>query len=78
MNYRLPEGVTCDVCSLQWRYTCGNNWGKCSNGTEGLGCGDQENFGACSDISIVGSPDVPQFIPVDSLLLEKVDEQGDA
>lgn len=44
--------MICDHCVLQWRYTAGNNWGDCKNGTQGLGCGNQEQFGACSDISI--------------------------
>lgn len=52
VNYRLPAGLVCDHCVLQWRYIAGNNWGVCSNGTEGLGCGNQEQFRACSDISI--------------------------
>lgn len=52
VNYRLPPGLICDHCVLQWRYTAGNNWGVCANGTQGLGCGNQEQFGACSDISI--------------------------
>lgn len=52
VNYRLPQGLVCDHCVLQWRYTAGNNWGTCKNGTHGLGCGNQENFLACSDISI--------------------------
>lgn len=30
----------------------GNNWGKCSNGTEAVGCGPQEEFRACADIQI--------------------------
>lgn len=30
----------------------GNNWGNCKNGTYALGCGSQETFKACSDISI--------------------------
>ncbi|XP_013195579.1 uncharacterized protein LOC106138839 isoform X2 [Amyelois transitella] len=55
VNYRLPPGLSCDHCVLQWRYTAGNNWGICANGTQGLGCGNQEQFGACSDISIVSS-----------------------
>lgn len=42
---------------LQWRYTAGNNWGDCKNGTQALGCGNQEQFGACSDISIGLSKD---------------------
>ncbi|XP_037293220.1 uncharacterized protein LOC119188969 [Manduca sexta] len=52
VNYRLPSGLVCDHCVLQWRYTAGNNWGICPNGTGGLGCGNQEQFGACSDVSI--------------------------
>ncbi|XP_045522470.1 uncharacterized protein LOC123713035 [Pieris brassicae] len=51
-RYRLPNGLSCDHCVLQWRYVAGNNWGRCDNGTEGVGCGNQETFGACSDISI--------------------------
>lgn len=52
INYKLPQGLVCEHCVLQWRYTAGNNWGICSNGTQGLGCGNQEQFGACSDIYI--------------------------
>nr|XP_032518737.1 uncharacterized protein LOC116771122 [Danaus plexippus plexippus] len=52
VKYRLPKGLVCDHCVLQWRYVAGNNWGFCGNGTSGLGCGNQETFGACSDISI--------------------------
>lgn len=52
VSYRLPSGLVCDHCVLQWRYTAGNNWGDCNNGTHGLGCGNQEQFYACSDISI--------------------------
>ncbi|CAH2044221.1 unnamed protein product, partial [Iphiclides podalirius] len=52
MNYRLPPYLACEHCVLQWTYTAGNNWGDCKNGTQGLGCGDQEHFRACSDISI--------------------------
>ncbi|XP_063386647.1 uncharacterized protein LOC134672626 [Cydia fagiglandana] len=52
VNYKLPSGLICDHCVLQWRYVAGNNWGICSNGTAGLGCGNQEEFRACSDIAI--------------------------
>lgn len=42
----------------------GNMWGRCENGTEGIGCGRPETFRNCADISIVtstlGLP--PQFI----------------
>ena len=28
MRYRLPEGVSCALCILQWRYWAGNSWGR--------------------------------------------------
>ena len=28
MRYRLPEGVSCALCVLQWRYWAGNSWGR--------------------------------------------------
>ncbi|CAK1555527.1 unnamed protein product [Leptosia nina] len=65
-RYRLPDGLSCDHCILQWRYIAGNNWGRCDNGTEAVGCGNQETFGACSDIAI--SPlryTEPESIPLD-------------
>lgn len=52
VKYRLPKGLHCVHCVLQWRYVAGNSWGDCNNGTSQLGCGNQETFGACSDISI--------------------------
>ncbi|XP_055908634.1 uncharacterized protein LOC129943316 [Eupeodes corollae] len=48
----LPKGLTCKHCVLRWNYQAGNNWGPCGNGTSALGCGPQENFKGCSDISI--------------------------
>ncbi|XP_045488901.1 uncharacterized protein LOC110993889 [Pieris rapae] len=52
VQYRLPK-ISCEHCVLQWRYVAGNNWGHCSDGTEGMGCGTQETFGSCSDIRIM-------------------------
>jgi len=52
MKLRLPENITCTQCILQWTYTGGNNWGACGDGTGKLGCGPQEHFRACSDITI--------------------------
>ncbi|GFU14612.1 chitin-binding type-4 domain-containing protein [Nephila pilipes] len=52
LNAQLPKGFTCKYCVFQWTYTAGNNWGKCKDGTFGLGCGAQETFKACADISI--------------------------
>ena len=54
----LPAGLTCSQCVVQWTYFTGNTWGQCSNGTEGMGCGDQEMFRNCADVqinSIVGA-----------------------
>ena len=52
MKYRLPKGLKCTQCILQWIYTTGNNWGQCEDGTGALGCGPQEQFRGCSDIRI--------------------------
>lgn len=32
---KLPVGVTCSQCVIQWTYYTGNMWGTCKNGTEG-------------------------------------------
>lgn len=35
-------------------FISGNNWGNCPNGTGAVGCGPQEEFRACADVTIVG------------------------
>ncbi|XP_044738726.1 uncharacterized protein LOC123300253 [Chrysoperla carnea] len=62
MKYHLPN-ISCDHCVLQWRYIAGNNWGKCDDGTERVGCGPQEEFRACADIQIGGKVDTSTVIP---------------
>jgi len=52
---KLPEGITCSHCVLQWTYRAGNTWGICADGTEEVGCGPQETFVNCADISIFTS-----------------------
>lgn len=45
----------------------GNNWGKCDDGTERVGCGPQEQFRACADVSIgkgAASPPLRPMRPV--------------
>jgi len=49
---KLPDGLTCSQCILQWTYTAGNSWGTFPNGTSCVGCGPQEHFRACADIKI--------------------------
>ncbi|XP_075147104.1 uncharacterized protein LOC142221309 [Haematobia irritans] len=48
---QLPE-MTCNQCVLQWRYVAGNNWGICPDGNGAVGCGEQEEFRSCADISL--------------------------
>ncbi|EDV95058.1 uncharacterized protein LOC6567559 [Drosophila grimshawi] len=55
MVVQFPQGVSCKHCVLRWTYTAGNNWGICEDGSGAMGCGAQENFVNCADISIAGS-----------------------
>ena len=52
MTYQLPDNLSCTHCLLRWRYLTSRTWGKLENGTECLGCGPQEEYRACADISI--------------------------
>lgn len=52
VTLQLPPQLECTRCVLQWTYHVGNNWGFCPDGSGRLGCGPQENFRTCSDISI--------------------------
>jgi len=54
LKLKLPDGLTCEQCILQWTYVTGNNWGVGEDGKGCTGCGPQENFRACSDIRITG------------------------
>jgi len=65
---KLPQGVTCSQCILQWYYKTGNSWGidfVTKKGCEG--CGPQETFWGCSDIAISagggGGGDSTTFAP---------------
>ncbi|XP_062606136.1 uncharacterized protein LOC134267943 [Saccostrea cucullata] len=49
---RLPPGLTCTQCILQWKYHTGNSWGVDPTGKGCIGCGSQEEFYGCSDIAI--------------------------
>ncbi|XP_046737867.1 uncharacterized protein LOC124406485 [Diprion similis] len=52
LNYKLPANMTCEQCVLQWKYVTGNSWGDCGDGIEAAGCGPQEEFRDCADVSI--------------------------
>ncbi|KAL8595509.1 hypothetical protein ACOMHN_000718 [Nucella lapillus] len=47
VTLQLPPGLVCHHCVLQWKYTAGNDW---NNGC--MGCGAQEEFYSCADLSI--------------------------
>ncbi|XP_071454440.1 uncharacterized protein [Hetaerina americana] len=53
VKLRLPRGLRCNQCVLRWQYTAGNSWGVCPDGTTAIGCGDQETFRNCADVSIL-------------------------
>ncbi|XP_055852303.1 uncharacterized protein LOC129916410 isoform X2 [Episyrphus balteatus] len=48
----LPPKFTCKKCGLRWIYNTGNSWGTCDDGTGAIGCGPQEQFVNCADITI--------------------------
>ncbi|KAL5020518.1 hypothetical protein ScPMuIL_003410 [Solemya velum] len=52
---RLPVGVTCSHCMLQWKWKTGISWGREPDGHSCIGCGPQEEFYGCSNIAITGS-----------------------
>merc|ERR1711970_141135 len=59
---KLPDGLTCSRCILQWTYITGNSWacdpdtGECCTGCNPL---KQEHFRACSDIAISANGESP-------------------
>ncbi|XP_069114356.1 uncharacterized protein [Argopecten irradians] len=56
LEVQLPPDMTCDQCVIQWHYKAGNNWGiDEATGNGCLGCGDQETFINCADVSISGT-----------------------
>ncbi|XP_022914568.2 uncharacterized protein [Onthophagus taurus] len=63
MTFKLPPQLSCKHCLLIWRYISGNNWGDCPNGTSSIGCGPQEEFRACADISVSDKFEITTRIP---------------
>lgn len=65
-SLKLPEDLSdCPACILRWNYHAGNNWGVCNHNQNnqghghhhggrvaGMGCGPQELYRNCADISI--------------------------
>ncbi|CAF2156124.1 unnamed protein product [Rotaria magnacalcarata] len=56
LRAHLPPDLSCSHCVLQWRYHAGNSWGTdFISGKSCLGCGHQEEFYNCADISIASN-----------------------
>jgi len=52
LHVTLPSGLKCSRCVFQWHWTGANYYGTCANGTTGMGCGPQQTYIACADVSI--------------------------
>lgn len=52
MSIDLPINKTCEHCILRWHWKSANNWGVCEDGSERVGCGYQEVYRNCADISV--------------------------
>lgn len=52
MSVKLPPNKTCKACIIRWDYRAANNWGRCPDGKQRTGCGLQELYRNCADISI--------------------------
>lgn len=52
MSVDLPNNKTCEHCILRWHWKSANNWGVCEDGSEKVGCGFQEIYRNCADVSV--------------------------
>ena len=52
IRLKLPRGLTCDHCVMQWWWRVANSWGCDGPGDCGMGKGEQETFVNCADIRI--------------------------
>jgi len=59
---QLPSDIRCEQCTLRLHYRGAQNWGDCDDsascdcdptGTGGMGCGPQQTFRSCADISVL-------------------------
>ncbi|XP_041360499.1 uncharacterized protein LOC121376787 [Gigantopelta aegis] len=50
---QLPPKITCDHCVFQWKWNCGQSYGRDKvKGVYCKGCGMQEQFYNCADVTI--------------------------
>ncbi|XP_062562175.1 uncharacterized protein LOC134225820 [Armigeres subalbatus] len=64
MKAELPQNFQCTNCVIQWKYIAGNNWGMCPDGNGAVGCGPQEEFRACADVSVGDTNDTGNRTPI--------------
>ena len=77
IRLKLPANLTCSQCVLQWRYVAANNWGVCSDGSGRVGCGPQEEFRACSDVSITDQAGHADNVPnTDVDMIDEVEDNS--
>ncbi|KAH8383103.1 hypothetical protein KR009_006771 [Drosophila setifemur] len=55
VTVQLPTNLNCIHCVLRWTYRAGNNWGVCEDGSGAMGCGAQETFVNCADVSVLST-----------------------
>ncbi|GBN69095.1 hypothetical protein AVEN_50955-1 [Araneus ventricosus] len=55
---KIPQDVSCSHCILRWHWRSANNWGDCENNTKAVGCGPQEIYRNCADISVLSGAGV--------------------
>ena len=56
LRLRLPAGVSCQYCVLQWWWKTASNQNYCGNN---VGCGKQEQYKNCADIAIASNGQSP-------------------
>ncbi|XP_014780426.1 uncharacterized protein LOC106876405 [Octopus bimaculoides] len=76
---KLPFGLVCEQCVFQWKYRTGNTWDKDDkSGIFCLGCGPQEEFYNCADITIEPLSDQNDYSSISRRKVnsETIDEKG--
>lgn len=53
ITIQLPKFFKCVRCVLRWTYYTADKLGICMDDTKQIGCGQQDQFRSCSDISLI-------------------------
>lgn len=49
----MLDVCVCVAYCISFSFFIANNWGDCDNGTKAVGCGPQEIYRNCADISVL-------------------------